>query len=125
MKCSHCNITLSILPSFLIPYFQHTTIKIVMSIYNRLLRKLSPNLSRQLIFFYLQRFKHQFEWILSFLKTSQSDSALQPNNVMNLSTISIILNILKIGVIKFHLASFGYQSSYFMSPQPLLSQEST
>jgi hypothetical protein len=123
MKCSHCNITLSILPSFLIPYFQHTTIEIVMSIYNRLLRKMSPNLSRQLISFYLLRFHHQFEWMLSFLKTIQS--TWQTNKVMNLSTISIILKILKIGVNRFHLASFGYQSSYFMSPQPLLSQEST
>jgi hypothetical protein len=123
MKFSHCNITLSILPSFLIPYFQHTTIMIIMSIYKRLLRKLSPTLSRQLISFYLQRFNHQFEWILSFLKTIQS--ALQLDNVMNHSTFSLILNILKIGVNKFHLASFGYQSSYFMSPQPLLSQEST
>jgi hypothetical protein len=123
MKCSQCNITLSILPSFLIPYFQHTTIVIVKSIYNRLLRKLSPNLSRQLISFYLLRFQHQFEWMLSFLKTIQS--TWQPNKVMKLSTISIILNILKIGVNRYHLASFGYQSSYFMSPQPLLSQEST
>jgi hypothetical protein len=122
MKCSHCNITLSILPSFLIPYFQHTNLMIIMSIYNRLLGKMSPNLSRQLISFYLKRFNHQFEWILSFLKTSQS--SMQPNNAST-STITIILNILKIEVNKFHLASYGYQSRYFMSPKPLLSHEST
>jgi hypothetical protein len=122
MKCSHCNITLSILPSFLIPYFQHTNTTIFMSIYNRLLGKMSPHLSRQLISFYLKRFNRQFEWILSFLKTNQG--SLQLNNVQP-STISFILNILKIGVNKFHLASYGYQRSYFMSPQPLLSLEST
>jgi hypothetical protein len=122
MKCSHCNITLSILPSFLIPYFQHTNISIIMSIYNRLLGKMSPHLSRQLISFYFNRLNQQLEWIISFLKTNQS--SMQPNNVYP-STISIILNILKIGVDKFHLASFGYQRSYFMSPQPLLSLKST
>jgi hypothetical protein len=121
MKCSHCNITLSILPSFLIPYFQHTTLTIVMSIYNRLLRKMAPKLSRQLISFHLKRYNHQLDWIISFLKTNQSSVA----NYDNSSTSSIILNILKIGVNIFHFQSFGYQFRYFMSPQPFLSLEST
>jgi hypothetical protein len=120
-KCYSCHITISILPSFLIPYFQHSALIIVKAIYSKLLKKKSLYLSRQLISFYLKRFTLRLAWISSFFLSFPT--IIKPRYIN--SPIGIIKLILKFGVNTFHLASFGYQWSYFMSPQPLLSLEST
>jgi hypothetical protein len=119
-KCPHCQITISILPSFLIPFFQHTALVIVTSIYNRLISKETRLISRQLIAFYIQRFTYQSSWIFSFLLTFQDEFTYRPH-----TPILLMKKIFKIGLLNFNILSFGYQSSYFMSPQPLLSVEST
>jgi hypothetical protein len=120
-KCYSCQITISILPSFLIPYFQHTLLIIATTLYFKILNKKSLQLSRQLVSFYLKRFTLQLAWISSFLLSFPVN--IKAKNINSL--IGIIKLILNLGVNTFHFASYGYQSSYFMSPQPLLSQEST
>jgi hypothetical protein len=120
-KCFSCQITISILPFFLIPYFQHTSLIIVKAIYSKLIKKKSLDLSRQLVSFYLKRFTSQSAWISSFFLSILGKT--KKNNLK--SPIKILILIQELGIHTFHLASFGYQSRYFMSSKPLLSAEST
>jgi hypothetical protein len=101
-KCYSCQITISILPSFLIPYFQHTALIIATSLYYKLLKKKPHKLSRQLVSFYLKRFS---SFLISFPANIKAKNIKSP--------IGIIKLILNLGVKTFHFASYGYQSSYF------------
>jgi hypothetical protein len=116
-KCYSCQITISILPSFLIPYFQHSVLFVASTIYHKLLKKKSPHISRQLVTFYLKRFNSQLAWISSCLLSFQESTK---DNHIN-SPLRILKLIYSLGINHFNLASFGYQLSYFMSSQPLLS----
>jgi hypothetical protein len=120
-KCYSCQITISILPSFLIPYFQHTAHNIVTTLYYKLLKKKPVQLSRQLVSFYLKRFSLQLAWISSFLL---SIPVITKDKCIK-SPIHILKLIYKLGINTFLLTSFGHQSSYFMSPKPLFGQGST
>ncbi len=66
LKCNCCKKTFSILPDFLIPYFQHTLHTILDHIENKLNEKETSSLSHQLIRFYLVRFMSQLNWIYTF-----------------------------------------------------------
>ncbi|WP_236001917.1 DUF6431 domain-containing protein, partial [Heyndrickxia sporothermodurans] len=65
MKCLHCEANFSILPDFLIPYYQHT----IHTILGRVLQNLEgkkSNGSRQLLKFHLNRYLKNVNWVHSF-----------------------------------------------------------
>lgn len=65
IKCAYCSKTFSILPDFLIPYFQHTVHTVLDRIGKKLEGKETTG-SRQLLRFYVLRFFLQLNWIYTF-----------------------------------------------------------
>ena len=66
-KCRHCGKTVSILPSFLLPYFQRSLQAIFYSLYCYLTRRQYTLPQRQL-HFYLQRFITNLPGIMAFFR---------------------------------------------------------
>lgn len=65
-RCSICFQTVSILPHFLLPYFQHTTRTIVQWLHDVLHQTGTNPSKRQLISFYLRRFIQTISWIYMY-----------------------------------------------------------
>ncbi|QOY35413.1 DUF6431 domain-containing protein [Anaerobacillus isosaccharinicus] len=65
LRCLGCKVNISILPDFLIPYFQHT-VKTVLDRVNQILQNKRVNGSRQLLRFYLCRYLKCINWIHTF-----------------------------------------------------------
>lgn len=72
-KCLVCKKSISVLPDFLIPYFQHTLHTILMRI-RQILQRKKVNSSRQLLRFHLMRYYKNLNWIHSFFVDSRSGS---------------------------------------------------
>ena len=66
-RCPSCLKTISLLPHFLLPYFQHTRDTILQSL-RAWFQKLSPFLCRQLTAFYHERFLNNIPAIISVLR---------------------------------------------------------
>jgi len=66
-RCKHCGVTLSILPSFLLPRFQRSLRDIFNCIY-KYLSKREFTLYRRAVFFYVQRFKLNIPGVISFFR---------------------------------------------------------
>ena len=66
-KCKHCNRTVSILPSFLLPGFQRSLVSIFQSIKNYLLNK-KFTFYKRLVYFYCQRFFNNIPALISFFR---------------------------------------------------------
>lgn len=66
-KCKHCNHTISILPSFLLPHFQRSLSSIFQSIKAYLLDKTYTLYKRQ-VHFYCQRFINNIPALISFFR---------------------------------------------------------
>ncbi len=65
LRCLNCGINISILPDFLIPYFQHTIQTILDRIHQFLVDK-RVNRSRHLLRFHLQRFLPKLNWLHTY-----------------------------------------------------------
>ncbi|MFC5558588.1 DUF6431 domain-containing protein [Ureibacillus thermophilus] len=65
-RCSICFQTVSILPHFLLPYFQHTTRTIVQWLHDVFHQTGTNPSKRQLISFYLRRFIQTISWIYMY-----------------------------------------------------------
>lgn len=66
-RCKHCNHTVSILPSFLLPHFQRSLNSIFLSIKRYLLNKTYTLYKRQ-VYFYCQRFINNIPGLISFFR---------------------------------------------------------
>lgn len=66
-RCKHCGISISILPSFLLPRFQRSLNCVFNSIKDYLINK-NFLLYRRAVFLYLQRFKANIPGIISFFR---------------------------------------------------------
>jgi transposase-like protein len=66
-KCPSCGKTLSLLPDFLLPYFQHTLHTVISRIEEKLINKKNQGV-RQLIQFYYKRFINQITNIEMFFR---------------------------------------------------------
>ena len=66
-RCKHCNHTVSILPSFLLPHFQRSLNSIFQSIKAYLLGKIY-NLYKRQVHFYCQRFINNIPGLISFFR---------------------------------------------------------
>lgn len=66
LKCSSCAKTVSLLPSFLLPYFQHTLRQVVVDLHRGLTRLVYQY--RQRIQFYKQRYSRQLKQVEMFFR---------------------------------------------------------
>ena len=66
-RCRHCQRTVSVLPSFLLPYLQHLLSVILFSLI-RYLKQREIHLERQSLFFHLKRFKKNLNGIIMYFR---------------------------------------------------------
>jgi hypothetical protein len=112
MKCLQCGVSLSVLPDFFIPYFQHTIHTILQRIY-RLLQEKKASGSRQLLWFHLMRFCKCLKWIHSFLVTLGRVSGFSEN--INKEATKYLKELRDFGESTFLRRSWGHNSTYFMA----------
>lgn len=65
LKCRHCLNAFSVIPDFLLPYFQHTLTTVIDRL-KLVIENKRTNGSRQLQAFHLKRFLKKINWIHSF-----------------------------------------------------------
>lgn len=68
LKCPSCEKTVSLLPSFLLPYFQHTLQQVVTEIHKILIQGVRQ--SRQRVAFYRQRYMGQLKQVEMFFRAA-------------------------------------------------------
>lgn len=122
-RCLNCNVTISILPSFLIPYFQHTL--------DTMLERLSGVLngekvkgSRQQLTQHLKRFNERIHWVHSFF--TDLGYKLGFTQDIKKEALKYMTMIQDFGEsTSFFRRSWGHLSSYFMGKLilPYLSSE--
>lgn len=111
-QCPSCKKTFSILPDFLIPYYQHTLHTVLDQVENVLKKKKSWIL-RQLIAFYLRRFYYFLIWLHSFFMDQGIPVPFQCENKNATKYLTMIRDF---GESTFFRRSKGHLSSYFMAP---------
>ncbi|MFZ3580522.1 hypothetical protein [Virgibacillus sp. DJP39] len=110
--CLVCETSFSILPDFLIPYYQHTLHTVLIRVYQFLQDK-KPNGSRQLLAQHLNRYFNSLHWIHSFF--------MGLGNVLGFSedrtkeAIKYMKMIQDFDEATFLRRSWGHLSSYFMA----------
>ncbi|MEN2467775.1 DUF6431 domain-containing protein [Ornithinibacillus sp. FSL M8-0202] len=110
-KCLVCKVNISILPDFLIPYFQHTLHTII----DRVLRFLEGkkvNESRQQLAQHVRRFYEQLHWIHSFFVDLGHQLGFSKR--LKKEALKYMKMILDFGESSFFRRSWGHLSSYFM-----------
>lgn len=66
-RCKHCGLSLSLLPSFLLPYFQRS-LRDIFTCIQKYLKKRKFIFDRRTVFLYLQRFRANIPAIISFFR---------------------------------------------------------
>ncbi|MEC1722553.1 DUF6431 domain-containing protein [Schinkia azotoformans] len=113
IKCTSCLKTFSILPSFLIPYFQHT-IHTVIARLLALIEGKKANGIRQLLAFYYKRYMKQLNWVhMVFVDWGY---VVQFSGDLKEEAIKYLKMILDFGESPFFRRSRGHLSTYFMAP---------
>jgi hypothetical protein len=110
-KCLVCKITISILPSFLVPYFQYTLYMIMEGI-KRFFNGEKCQGNRQLIAQHVKRFCSKIHWIHSFFMDQGCRMGLSED--IKKEAQKYMKMIQDIGVSSFFRRSWGHISSYFM-----------
>jgi hypothetical protein len=105
-------VNISILPDFLIPYFQYTLHTILKSV-KRVLEKKRGNGSRQLWTYHLRRFTKGLNWIHSFLVDNGIWKEVKEKGKKE--AINYMKMILDFGESPFLRRTWGHLSSYFMA----------
>ncbi|MDQ0233675.1 hypothetical protein J2S19_005032 [Metabacillus malikii] len=112
LKCLQCEVNISILPDFLIPYFQHT-IHTVMKRVNQILKKKKAKGSRQLLRFHLNRYLKCINWIHSFFIGIGKICGMSGD--IKKEATKYMKMILDFGESPFLRRSRGHLSKYFMA----------
>jgi Domain of unknown function (DUF6431) len=112
MKCLVCKMSFSILPDFLIPYFQHTVHTILERIH-QLLQKKKANGGRQLLRFHLKRYLKKVHWIHSFF--TDNGHVIGVSEDPKKEATKYMKMILDFGESPFLRRSWGHLSKYFMA----------
>lgn len=112
IKCLQCKVTISILPDFLIPYFQHT-IHTVLERIQQYLQKKKANGSRQLQRFHLNRYLNKLNWVHSFFIDLGHIIGMTEDRKKE--AIKYMKMILDFGESPFLRRTWGHVSSYFMA----------
>ena len=114
VKCLLCKVNISILPDFLVPYFQHT-IHTVLKWVNHILegKKQKVNGSRQLLRFYLTRYLKGVNWTHSFFISLGKVGGMSRDIIKE--AIKYMKMIHDFGESPFLRRSWGHLSKYFMA----------
>lgn len=112
LRCLVCEVNISILPDFLIPYFQSTLHTIIKRINRVIKRGFVGSVDRQLIYQHMKRFLDCLEWIHSFFV--DLGYVLSFSKDRKKETQKYMIMILDISVSSFFRKSWGHLSSYFM-----------
>ncbi|MEK3990528.1 hypothetical protein [Robertmurraya sp. FSL R5-0851] len=112
MKCLICKVSISILPDFFIPYFQHT-IRTVLDLIQEFIQKRKNNSSRQLLRFYFERYDRKLNWVHSFFTDIGHSTGLSSNRKKE--AIKYLKMIRDFGESSFLRRSWGHLSTYFMA----------
>mgnify|MGYP005753810219 FL=1 len=110
LKCLICKVNISILPDFLIPYFQYTIHTILKSV-KQVLENKKGNGCRQLWSYHLRRFMRNINWVHSFFVDSEKGA----NKIGKKEAINYMKMILDFGESPFLRRSWGHLTSYFMA----------
>jgi hypothetical protein len=114
LKCPSCKKTFSVIPDFLIPYYQNTLISVIYGIEQSLtLQQGKKKASRQLLSFYKKRFMTYLTWIHSFFADLGEVFSVAGNQKDK--AVSYLRKIRKFGESLFLRKSFNHLSAYFMS----------
>jgi len=112
LKCPSCKRTVSLLPDFLIPYFQHTLHTVITWLKDKLSNSTSHR-SRQLAWFYLKRFFRQLNQVEMFFRAlgwkEKSPSQIKEKAIKLLEMIRLF------GEAPFLRKSRGHFKSNFMA----------
>lgn len=111
-RCLSCGISLSILPDFLIPYFQHT-LHTVLTRVDQLLQGKKVNGERQLLRFHWKRYVKNLHWIHSFFIEMGYTDGLSKD--IKKEATKYMKRILDFGESPFLRRSWGHLSTYFMA----------
>lgn len=111
IRCLACKVNISILPGFLIPYFQHTLHTIVQRVYQFLGKKKTSGYRQQLVQ-HVKRFYERIHWIHSFFMDLGYSFGLSGD--IEKEAQKYMEMIRDIGVSPFFRRSWGHLSSYFM-----------
>jgi hypothetical protein len=112
LKCLLCKVSISILPDFLIPYFQHTIHTILERVQQCLLMKKAHG-SRQLQRFHLKRYLKNLNWIHSFF--TDIGHVIGKTEDRKKEATKYMKMILDFGESPFLRRTWGHLSSYFMA----------
>src|SRR5699024_4775881 len=110
-RCLVCKVNISILPSFLIPYFQHTIHTIVGRVREYLEAKKVRGYRQQLAL-YIKRFCERLNWIHSFFMDLGCQLGLSKD--IKKEALKYVRMIQDLGESTFFRRSCGHLSSYFM-----------
>jgi|SRR5690625_2358878 len=122
LRCLACKVNISILPDFLIPYFQQTLYTIIENIH-RIIDGEKLDGCRQQFAQHFKRFKEKLPWIHSFFVDEGHQSGFSGNKQKEAQ--KYLKMILDLGESTFFRRSWGHLSSYFMGKLilPYLSPE--
>lgn len=122
IKCLACKVNISILPEFLIPYFQHTLYTIIDNL-NGIINGEKMDGCRQQLAQHFKRFKEKLPWIHSFFVDVGHPSGLSQD--IKKEAQKYVKMILDLGESTFFRRSWGHLSTYFMGKLilPYLSPE--
>lgn len=112
IRCLQCELNFSILPDFLIPYFQHTIHTILLRV-NEILQRKKANGGRQLLRFHLKRYLKDINWIHSFFISEGGIFGMSSD--IKKEAIKYMKMILDFGESPFFRRSRGHLSKYFMA----------
>lgn len=110
-SCLACKVNISILPSFLIPYFQHTIHMIVKRV-REFLGEKKVHGYRQQLAQYIKRFCERLHWIHSFFMDLGYQLGLSKD--IKKEALKYVKMIQDLGESTFFRRSCGHLSSYFM-----------
>lgn len=111
-KCLSCRVSISILPDFLIPYFQHTLHTVLMRV-NQLLENKKANGGRQLLRFHLNRYFKSIHWIHSFFIDNGYGFGLSKDLIKEAKKYMKMIH--DFAESPFLRRSWGHLSKYFMA----------
>src|SRR5690606_24247194 len=110
LKCLLCKVNISILPDFLIPYFQHT-LHTILGRVHQVLHMKKANGSRQLLRYHLNRYLRSINWIHSFFVSIGRVSGVSEN--IKKEATKYIKMILDFGESPFLRRTWGHFSKIF------------
>lgn len=113
LKCLSCNKTVSILPDFLIPYYQNTLTTVINRIRDYIIKR-KINGVRQLVEFYVKRFLSQLKQIEMFFRREGMREKLPFNRKER--AIKLLEMIISSGPATFLRRSKDHFGNNFMAP---------